>query len=76
MLGDEGRVVHVVLSLSWRLASPLLHTAIGPSAAATLIRQAFLGDARRYRSEITSPLRSAATMSPAWRPDSVSTAPF
>jgi hypothetical protein len=29
-----------------------------------------------YRSEITSPLRSAATISPAWRPASVSTAPF
>jgi hypothetical protein len=34
------------------------------------------GHARRYCSEITSPLRSAAMMSPAWRPDSVSTAPF
>jgi hypothetical protein len=31
---------------------------------------------RRYRSEIASPLRSAATINPAWRPDSVSTAPF
>jgi hypothetical protein len=29
-----------------------------------------------YRSEITNPLRSAATISPAWRPDSVRTAPF
>src|SRR5262249_57822618 len=29
-----------------------------------------------YRSEITSPLRSAATISPAWRPDRRSTAPF
>ena len=32
--------------------------------------------ARRYRIVMTSPLRSAATISPAWRPDSVSTAPF
>ena len=32
--------------------------------------------ARSYRTEITSPLRSAATISPAWRPASVSTAPF
>ena len=29
-----------------------------------------------YRSEITSPLRSAATISPAWRPASLRTAPF
>ena len=29
-----------------------------------------------YRSEITKPLRSAATISPACRPASVSTAPF
>jgi len=32
--------------------------------------------ARRYRSVITSPLRSAARISPTWRPDTVSTAPF
>src|SRR5215813_12976995 len=30
----------------------------------------------RYRSVITSPLRSAARISPTWRPDTVSTAPF
>ena len=35
-----------------------------------------LSYARRYRIEMTSPLRSAATISPAWRPDNVSTAPF
>jgi hypothetical protein len=29
-----------------------------------------------YRSVITNPLRSAATISPDWKPDSVSTAPF
>src|SRR4029077_13428847 len=31
---------------------------------------------RRYRSVINRPLRSAATISPACRPDRVSTAPF
>ncbi len=36
------------------------------------LRREFAND----RSEITSPLRSAATISPIWRPDSVSTAPF
>src|SRR6516165_8860495 len=30
----------------------------------------------RYRSVITSPLRSAATINPTWRPEIVSTAPF
>src|SRR5262249_43488454 len=35
-----------------------------------------VGASANYRSEITSPLRSAATISPIWRPDSVSTAPF
>ena len=34
------------------------------------------GASANYRSVITSPLRSAATISPIWRPDSVSTAPF
>jgi hypothetical protein len=29
-----------------------------------------------YRTVITNPLRSAATISPYWKPDSVSTAPF
>jgi hypothetical protein len=29
-----------------------------------------------YRSVITNPLRSAATISPDWKPDNVSTAPF
>src|SRR6516162_9752658 len=29
-----------------------------------------------YRTVITSPLRSAATISPTWRPDTVSNAPF
>jgi hypothetical protein len=44
-----------------------------PRAGMELLRVAY---ARRYRSEIASPLRSAATISPAWRPASVSTAPF
>src|SRR6516165_10534079 len=35
-----------------------------------------VGATANYRSEITSPLRSAATISPIWLPDSVSTAPF
>jgi hypothetical protein len=35
-----------------------------------------LGASANYRSEITSPLRSAATITPIWRPDSVSTAPL
>src|SRR5215831_8920675 len=35
-----------------------------------------VGARANYRSEITSPLRSAATISPIWLPDSVSTAPF
>lgn len=32
--------------------------------------------ALRYRIAITSPLRSAATINPTWRPDTVSNAPF
>src|SRR5499427_2329341 len=35
-----------------------------------------VGASTNYRSVITSPLRSAATISPIWRPDMVSTAPF
>src|SRR5215471_16826746 len=35
-----------------------------------------VGASANYRSVITSPLRSAATISPIWRPDMVSTAPF
>src|SRR6516165_9285140 len=39
-------------------------------------RAGVLSASANYRSEITSPLRSAATISPIWLPDSVSTAPF
>ena len=42
----------------------------------SLIGYEALSASANYRSEITSPLRSAATISPIWRPDSVSTAPF
>src|SRR5262249_61740525 len=34
------------------------------------------GATANYRSDITSPLMSAATISPIWLPDSVSTAPL
>jgi hypothetical protein len=47
----------------------------GTAAAATLTAcNAEAEDG--YRSVMTNPLRSAATISPDWKPDSVSTAPF
>jgi hypothetical protein len=48
----------------------------GAAAAGDADRRAVAKLRTGYRIVITNPLRSAATISPVWKPDSVSTAPF